>query len=103
MLACKKNTHACRLLRKIWDETLTWSLITHISKNVHIKRGLYPPPGQNPSTASGGGKLKSDFHSELARALFDGHNRYGEEFSQANSVPAKLAKWAGKIKNWMNT
>ncbi|KAM5539999.1 hypothetical protein V8D89_006331 [Ganoderma adspersum] len=86
-----------------WDEELTWALITRINENAKIKRGLYPPPGPNPSTANGGGKPKSDFHAELARALFENHAKYGTQFEQAKSDPAKLSKWAGKIKNRMNT
>ncbi|PIL29067.1 hypothetical protein GSI_09115 [Ganoderma sinense ZZ0214-1] len=76
-------------MRRIWDNNLTWSLITCIS--------------QNPSMASGGSKPKSDFYLELARLLFEDHGRYGEAFAEAKGVPAKLAKWAGKIKNRMNT
>ncbi len=96
-------THTPISPQRKWDEKLTCALITCINENVMIKRGLYPPPGPNPSTANGGGKPKSDFHAALAYALFKDHEKYGAQFAEAKGDPAKLSKWAGKIKNCINT
>ncbi|PCH34930.1 hypothetical protein WOLCODRAFT_78833 [Wolfiporia cocos MD-104 SS10] len=36
------------------DDSLTWALISAIQDDKGIKQGLYPPPGQNVSTAQEG-------------------------------------------------
>ena len=81
------------------DPSLTWSLIAAIEENITIKRGLYPPPGGNPSTANGGGKAKTDHYAELAKLLFTHHEKSGAAFAPALADVKLMAQWGTKIKN----
>ena len=93
-----------------WDQKLTWSLVTAILESADIRRGLFPGPGANASTSNGGGKKKTEFHFDLAAAIFKDHEEYGEDFARVeeagtkSKVRSSLRKaWAGKIKNKLST
>ena len=80
---------------------MTSALIAEIQENEEIKRGLFPPPGGNASTAKGGGKTKKDHHLALAKALFgtDKTGHYIPAFTAALNDKKEEKKWANKIKN----
>ncbi|RPD52273.1 hypothetical protein L226DRAFT_466837, partial [Lentinus tigrinus ALCF2SS1-7] len=81
------------------NHTLTWSLISAVEDNSDIKQALYPSPGGHPSTANGGGKAKTDHHAQLAKILFQEHEKYGAAFAPALTDAKVLAAWGMKIKN----
>lgn len=88
-----------------WDKALTWSLITAISEDADVMRGLFPGPGANTSTTNGGGKKKTEFHFMLAVAIFADHEEYGADFARIEQAKSRKQKsalrqtWTGKIKN----
>ncbi|KAG2364664.1 hypothetical protein BDR07DRAFT_1401078, partial [Suillus spraguei] len=55
-----------------WTDTLTWSLVSAVTSDDAIQKGLYPEPGANASTKNGGAK-KTEHHWALCKVLFDGH------------------------------
>ncbi|KAJ7712743.1 hypothetical protein B0H14DRAFT_2645135 [Mycena olivaceomarginata] len=77
------------------DDSLTWTMISHITDDDDTRRSLFPPPG---STKRNGGLSKKHYHFLLAKNCFEDHPVYGEAFK--NAVAAKQGDvWAGKIKN----
>ncbi|KAJ7801251.1 hypothetical protein B0H14DRAFT_3489851 [Mycena olivaceomarginata] len=48
----------------------TTTMVTTISKNKSYRNKLYPPPGQNQSTAEGGGLSKASIYWELFKPLW---------------------------------
>ncbi|KAG2366990.1 hypothetical protein BDR07DRAFT_1351646 [Suillus spraguei] len=45
-----------------WTDTLTWSLVSAVTSDDAIRKGLYPEPGANASTKNGGGAKKTEHH-----------------------------------------
>lgn len=84
---------------------LSWAIVTAITDNDDIRRGLYPEPGANESTANGGGKPKADFHRLIVDEIFSNHDEYGELY--LSHVEAKdkkkLEAWFLKVKNRIRT
>ncbi|KAG0700069.1 hypothetical protein DFH29DRAFT_1001439 [Suillus ampliporus] len=56
-----------------WTDTLTWSLVSAVTSDDTIRKGLYPEPGANASTKNGGGMKKTEHYWALCKVLFDGH------------------------------
>ncbi|PCH41828.1 glycosyltransferase family 5 protein [Wolfiporia cocos MD-104 SS10] len=78
------------------DDSLTWALISAIQDDKGIKRGLYPPPGQNASTALGGGKVKTEHHWALCKIVFGEHEQYREAIAAAEQDKQPKQRGLGK-------
>ncbi|KAG1901710.1 uncharacterized protein F5891DRAFT_950210, partial [Suillus fuscotomentosus] len=55
-------------------------LISAVTSDDTIQKGLYPEPGANASIKNGGGAKKTEHHWALCIVLFDGHKEYGSAF-----------------------
>ncbi|KAG2351181.1 hypothetical protein BDR07DRAFT_1398025 [Suillus spraguei] len=56
----KKLMRKCLISRTVsWTDTLTWSLVSVVTSDDAIPKGLYPEPGANASTKNGGGAKKT--------------------------------------------
>ncbi|KAG2739138.1 hypothetical protein P692DRAFT_20882012 [Suillus brevipes Sb2] len=85
-----------------WIDTLTWSLVSAVTSDDTIRKGLYPEPGANASMKNGGGTKKTEHHWALCKVLFDGHAEYGSAFEIAlGDLKEKGLRqaWVRKIKN----
>ncbi|KAG1901577.1 uncharacterized protein F5891DRAFT_950408, partial [Suillus fuscotomentosus] len=79
-------------------------LISAVTSDDIIRKGLYPEPGANVSIKNGGGAKKTEHHWALCKILFDGHEEYGSAFEIVLSNPKEKAlrqAWVRKIKNRM--
>lgn len=86
-------------------------MVNIIRDREDLTRGLYPGKGENPSTAQGGGKPKTDFYCAVAKEFFTGHDTYGAAYrADRDKVAAttgkkrkeavkELKKWGLKVKN----
>ncbi|KAF8219769.1 hypothetical protein L208DRAFT_1546306, partial [Tricholoma matsutake] len=80
------------------DEDLDFLLIGVIEEDEEIKQGLFPLPGANKSLAKGGSKPKMEYQWELARKIFEEHEKYKDVFALAKTSSEK-GVWGHKIKN----
>lgn len=74
---------------------MKWKLINAIRDDPSIRNGLYPKPGQNASTAQGGGKPKTEFYFALAIIMFKEHPAFNVE----KMASVEKSSWADKVKN----
>jgi hypothetical protein len=63
-----------------WTTEHTWAPIAIFTDEPEIRRGLFPGVGGKVSSRCGGGK---DFHYRVAEQLFEGDEKYGPDFAQA--------------------
>ena len=84
---------------------LSWAIVSAITDNDEVRRGLYPEPGSNASTANGGGKRKADFHRIIVDEVFRDHPKYGALYRthQDANDKKKLDAWKLKVKNRIRT
>jgi hypothetical protein len=58
-------------------------LLSAITDNEMIKKGLFHSTGGNMSTLKGWGKTKTDWHYEICVTIFSDHKKYGQAFQLA--------------------
>ncbi|KAG2358490.1 hypothetical protein BDR07DRAFT_1337630, partial [Suillus spraguei] len=66
-------------------------LVSAVTSDDAIRKGLYPEPGANASTKNGGGAKTTEHHWALCKALFDGRKEYGCAFEIALGNPKAKA------------
>lgn len=76
---------------------MTSELLTAVTNNDEIRKGLFPPPSAEPNRKNGG-KYKTDFQYQAAEALFKDNPEYSAAFNNATTA-AQKAVWTTKIKN----
>jgi hypothetical protein len=76
--------------------------VAYISNNNTVKQCLFPPCGQNPLTANGGGKPKTTAHWDIASSFLIKYPEYAPaiQWILAHLNAAKeCTQWQNKIKN----
>ena len=87
-----------------WSDDLVFKLLNSVEDIPEIRQGLYPGTGANASTASGGGKTKTEFYWQLATHVFTDHEEYGMPFLDVQKSSSKKTRepWVMKVKNQLN-
>ncbi|PPQ74563.1 hypothetical protein CVT24_004355 [Panaeolus cyanescens] len=85
------------------NHALTFKLLDGMTQYPEMKHGIFPPKGQNASTAKGGGKPKSHWYFLLATHIFaeDPIHKKAFEATQIQGKAGTAAKkeWIRRVKN----
>jgi hypothetical protein len=103
---CAIRSHTIINLQPLrWDEDRTISLVHHIAESEIACLKLFPKPGQNPSTAKGGGVSKNEVYWIIARDWLSQDLAFSATIARIvkDGKPKEQTDWGKKIKNKVAT